>query len=403
MISSAVKARANWVLARLPLALALCVVATWMTSGCGGSLAAPTPGTGPVITSVVPSNGTTFGGTAVMISGDRFTAAASVSIGGIAATSVTVENAQTIKATTATHAAGVANVTVSTSDGSSTLPGAFTYMTPTVTNMPPVISGIAFRGTRPNEPSSLADLNEEVNVVATVMDVETPVDRLDFRWSATAGTFGGSGAEVTWRAPASASSTPASVTLTLVVVEVYQAADSIGLPVPNENRTTATTTVSLHDSPREAGNVAWEFLNDFSHSNVPAEAALRNFSFRLCQEGAAAELSDVENNRKQFVINSYALGQPRVSVDFASRCPFRNRRGDACVSIPCRWNSTGIDLRSDFYGKTGDAIGTCYLVAVYDQPAWRLCSSEWEGTATAARWRSFFGSAARRESEKTSR
>src|SRR5215471_4087878 len=84
----------------------------------------------------------------------------------------------------------------------------------------PVIDSVTFQGTRPKEPVDFADVGEAVPVVAKVHDDETPADQLDYQWSATAGTFSGTGASVTWTAPASAQ-TPADVTITLKVVEKY--------------------------------------------------------------------------------------------------------------------------------------------------------------------------------------
>ena len=63
------------------------------------------------------------GGTAVTIVGSGFTGASSVSIGGVAATGVTVINDSMINCTTGTHAAGTVDVVV----GALTRPGLYTY------------------------------------------------------------------------------------------------------------------------------------------------------------------------------------------------------------------------------------------------------------------------------------
>ena len=75
------------------------------------------------VTTILPPNGTTNGGTAVSILGAGFTGASSVSIGGVAATGVTVINDSTIDCVTGAHAAGVADVVV----GSITGAGFYTY------------------------------------------------------------------------------------------------------------------------------------------------------------------------------------------------------------------------------------------------------------------------------------
>jgi hypothetical protein len=71
------------------------------------------------ITSVVPASGPFFGGKPVTINGSGFHSGATVTLGGTAATNVTVVNATTITATTPAHAAGAVSVTVTNSDSTS--------------------------------------------------------------------------------------------------------------------------------------------------------------------------------------------------------------------------------------------------------------------------------------------
>jgi hypothetical protein len=86
----------------------------------------------PVATSVAPNFGATTGGTAFTITGTGFgDATATVTVGGVTATSIVVVNATTITAVTPAHAAGLANVVVTnptTGPGTSTLVGGFTYL-----------------------------------------------------------------------------------------------------------------------------------------------------------------------------------------------------------------------------------------------------------------------------------
>ena len=58
------------------------------------------------------------------------------------------------------------------------------------------------QGTRAKKPASFADVGESVQVTAAVQDDETPIGQLQFNWSAPVGTFSGTGATVTWQAPA---------------------------------------------------------------------------------------------------------------------------------------------------------------------------------------------------------
>ncbi len=96
----------------------------------------------PTVTSISPNSGTINGGTAVTITGTGFLAGATVSVGGTAATGVTVVNSTSITATTPAHAAGAVNVIVTNSDTQSgTLTQGFTYTT--VSNPAPTLTGIS--------------------------------------------------------------------------------------------------------------------------------------------------------------------------------------------------------------------------------------------------------------------
>ena len=84
----------------------------------------------PAVTSISPNSGTINGGTVVSITGTGFLGGATVSVGGSAATGVTVVNSTSITATTPAHAAGTVNVIVTNSDTQSgTLTQGFTYTT----------------------------------------------------------------------------------------------------------------------------------------------------------------------------------------------------------------------------------------------------------------------------------
>jgi hypothetical protein len=91
-----------------------------------GSLSPP-----PTVTSVMPNSGSTAGGTGVTITGSNFVAGATVTLGGVAATGVTVVNATTITATTGAHAAGAVTVVVTNPNlQSGSLTKGFLYVTP---------------------------------------------------------------------------------------------------------------------------------------------------------------------------------------------------------------------------------------------------------------------------------
>jgi len=81
----------------------------------------------PMVSSVLPNNGPTTGGTAVTITGTNFAAGATVTFGGTAATNVVEVNSTTITATTPAHAAGAVTVTVTVNGQSGSLVNGFTY------------------------------------------------------------------------------------------------------------------------------------------------------------------------------------------------------------------------------------------------------------------------------------
>ncbi|HEY5162226.1 MAG TPA: glycoside hydrolase family 44 protein [Terriglobales bacterium] len=83
----------------------------------------------PVISTVIPSSGPAVGGTAITITGSGFQGGATVSIGGTAATGVTVVNATQITASTPAHAASTVNVAVTNPDTlTGTLSNGYTYV-----------------------------------------------------------------------------------------------------------------------------------------------------------------------------------------------------------------------------------------------------------------------------------
>lgn len=93
-------------------------------------IATPPPPTFAV-TAISPVSGPITGGTAVTVTGAAFVSGATLSIGGVAASGVTVTNATTIIGTTGAHASGLADVTVTLPDTrSATLPAAFFYASP---------------------------------------------------------------------------------------------------------------------------------------------------------------------------------------------------------------------------------------------------------------------------------
>ena len=358
--------------AKLPLAalLAAALLATRCGGGSGGPIT-PTPTT-PAVISVNPNSGTTLGGTSITVTGENFAAGVQVTVGGAAATNVIVTSSTTLTATTSTRSAGTVEVTVTLNGRAGSLPAAFTYVAPgQVTNQPPVIQSVTARGVKPNEPDNFADLSEEITVTATVTDAETTPDRLVYEWSGTDGSFTGTGPSAKWRAPASGA-TPFVANLKLTVVDRYQTTDGSGLPITFEHRVEKTFTVKVHDSPKEVGGMATLFLENFSKSSVPPAVVMQDFLVGCY--GTAEELGQVVKNRQDFIVTSYSVGPPTVTINFGGVCAIRGRSGDACSTSPVRWDST----RTSDGGKES-VEGVDQLAAVYRSSRWWLCDSQFEG------------------------
>ena len=313
------------------------------------------------------------------MTGTNFAAGATVTIGGTPATNVAVQNATTLTADTPQHAAGAADVSVTVAGRSATMGSAFTFVAPAAsTNQPPAISGITTRGPRPGMPSRFADLDDTLTVTATVGDAETPADQLKYEWTAESGAITGTSREVTWRAPAQAS-TPTEVRLSLTVVETYQTVNAQGLPVTAEHRVTGSVSIRLHASAKEVRDLAVEFLVDFSQQRLSPEQIVRGFT-DTCR-GKADELEDVRRNQREFTINSYSIEpNPPVDVAFGSFCRNRDRFGDACAYVPVRWQST-----EKSNGRPATSVGNDQVNAVYVDNRWRLCDSDFIGTTTHRR------------------
>jgi hypothetical protein len=238
-----------------------------------------------------------------------------------------------------------------------------------------VIASIAIQGTRSKEPANFADLGETVQVTATVHDDETPIDQLQFVWTADVGTFTGTGPSVTWTAP-SQGTTPADVTLVLQVVEKF---GYPGGPLSYENDAKGSAVLSLHDSVTEVGHMARQFLLDFSDSTIPVSVVMQNFD-PTCS-GTAQETQQVADNRVKFLIFASNIGQPTVSIPFGnSFCSVpvdRIQRGDACSSTPVHWESKQLNN-----GHTQVATGIDWISAYYrtEAKSWKLCDSQFTGS-----------------------
>ena len=311
------------------------------------------------IQSVSPTAGPATGGTEVTIRGAGFTAGAAVTIGGRAATEVTVRSADMLTAKTpASPTAGPSDVVVTLNGRTQTLSGGFRYDT-TSPNTAPVITSIAAQGRRLRQPAAFADYGETIQITLVIQDAETPPAQLTYQWRACDGTFAGTGPQVDWTAPA-VGSLPSTCTIDVTVTD-------------GPHVLTRSIVVRLHNSAVEVGALAREFLEEFANSTIPAETTVRNFSEASadCRAGKAAELKEVQDNRRTRIINAHIYGTTTATINFGGVCAFRARTADACIATPVEWQSTIIDG-----GLPETAKGISQITGVYENSRWQLCRSE---------------------------
>jgi hypothetical protein len=251
---------------------------------------------------------------------------------------------------------------------------------PPPANAPPEIRSLSASDTR-------AEADVPITLTAVVEDAETPAANLIYAWSADVGTFSGSGATVTWVAGQSVA-TPADVVLTLTVTERYTSGT-----VPAEHRVSRTTSVRLHNSPRELRELSLRFLGDFANSRISPEQCVSEFT-DTCT-GKRDELSDIQGNRHDFDIlgstlrpTSVAIASNRVTATVHTACSFTSRViTREPVTEGCRLPG------SCPYLSVGTTSGDCVTTNVYERGRWWLCTSSYhsDNAALSPFERGFFG------------
>jgi hypothetical protein len=218
---------------------------------------------------------------------------------------------------------------------------------------------------------SRAEVDQDVPVSAVVEDADMPVGQLSFGWSATAGTFSGTGPSVTWRLPKGAVATPLDVVITLTVTERWVDALADGTTVPHTLEAAMTAApIRAHDSVTELTNISVSFLVDkFGNSSVSPGACLVDFS-DTCAKGKADEMQDIKDNRATFVLLSAQATVRSISFD--------GTRTGATVVAECTFRDRKISN-----GDVGMAHGDCTLTAIYERGRWWLCTSNFNATAGA--------------------
>ncbi len=142
--------------------------------------------------------------------------------------------------------------------------------------------------------------------------------------------------------------------------------------------------VSLHDSKTEVGDMARQFLLDFSDTNIKDwQLIMRNFNAAACPTPSEvdSEKSDVINNYTNFDMLDFRIGAPRVTINFGGTCEFRGKRGDACAVVPSYWDS-----RKKSSGVRSSVDGDDIIAAAYSNKdaRWWLCASDYRVVGTVA-------------------
>jgi hypothetical protein len=227
---------------------------------------------------------------------------------------------------------------------------------PVVNNQPPVISSVVAGADR-------VEAGTDVEVVATVTDVETPVEQLTYTWSTmpSGGVFTGTGARVRWRAPSGVTS-PDTYRFVVTVTEQYTSQGQL----QTNTVTSSSSGTHYNDSVAEITGIAAQFYKDFGTYSVSAAECVRNFS-NSCS-GKAEELRDIQDNRNRTdfrIVGSTLLGSPAVSIgsqrvtaEYRQRCQFED-----------------VEIRT---GRRYRVEGGCLLTAVYENWRWWLCESHFQ-------------------------
>jgi hypothetical protein len=226
-------------------------------------------------------------------------------------------------------------------------------------NTPPTIKAITVGASR-------AEVGDVVAISAEIEDAETPVDQLKYTWTASAGTFTGTGRQVTWTL-AKGAPTPVEVTFGVTVTETYADVDDANKPITRENKVSlnAPGTLRVHDSAAEIGKIVFAFLvTYFGNSNVSADAAVVDFIDPCpdCPSGKEDERDDVQDNRDRYTFISSSIDILSVDVN--------GSRTFASVDAYCAFTST-----EKSSGISGTAVGICSLTALYSNGRWWLCES----------------------------
>src|SRR5437899_443964 len=256
----------------------------------------------PTVSAISPSSGTSSGGTAVTVTGTGFAAGATVSLGGTAATNVTVVSSTSLTASTAAHAAGVVNVVVTNSDGQSgTLTGGYTYTPGGIV----AISFVQARGNGTNSASNTVLMNttagDDVIVVvafgSTTPRVTSVRDSGGSIYTLIAAANKGTGARVEmWATHRAAASTAVTVNLSALAKNRVEVAEYSGVGTLGLTATKTGSGSSLSIALTTASANSWVvagFGEKNSASFFPSIGNLRDSgSFTISGATVGAAVND---------------------------------------------------------------------------------------------------------------
>jgi hypothetical protein len=239
-------------------------------------------------------------------------------------------------------------------------------------NSAPVIQSVVASVT------SRTEVDTNVTVTATVTDAETPVDALNFVWTATVGTITGTGRNVAWRLPKGAAATPQDVTIAVAILEPYQTREN-GVLINRLHRVEgAAAPFRVHDSPGEVEAISMGFLENFADNAASPEFCVKDFSDSCA--GKEAELEQIEGVRRGRIVTDSTLALRSIT--------FNGALTTADVEIDCRFDSTviaKIDSNDPF--SPGDSVvaeGLCVMQVIYENGLWKLCLSLFFGSELSA-------------------
>ena len=90
---------------------------------------------------------------------------------------------------------------------------------------------------------------------------------------------------------------------------------------------TGTQTIALHDSAKEVGDMAVQFLDKFSQPQTIKhwQDVMRDFNRSVCPRPSEYddERVSVEDHIANYTMISYTIGPPTVAVNFGGTCSAR--------------------------------------------------------------------------------